>query len=107
MLEERRTKAHLKNLHYQRAIARHYNRRVRPRPIAKGDLVLGRAEVSDQGHPRKTRPEIGGVVSCYPSHSGRDIHPIDNGRENAPMDMSCVKFQSHSDKANVQKGNFI
>ncbi|RWV77863.1 hypothetical protein GW17_00061254 [Ensete ventricosum] len=28
MIEERRANAHLKNLHYQRAIARLYNRRV-------------------------------------------------------------------------------
>ncbi|RWV86525.1 hypothetical protein GW17_00051578 [Ensete ventricosum] len=50
MLEERKAKAHLKNLHYQGAVARLYNRRVRPRPIAMGDLVLKRAEVSDPGH---------------------------------------------------------
>ncbi|RWW59947.1 hypothetical protein BHE74_00033088 [Ensete ventricosum] len=50
MLKECRAKAHLKNLHYQRVVARLYNRRVRPRPIAKGDLVLNRAEVSNPGH---------------------------------------------------------
>ncbi|RWW82849.1 hypothetical protein BHE74_00008668 [Ensete ventricosum] len=52
MLEERRAKAHLKNLHYQRAIAQLYNQRIRPRPIGKGDLVLRRAEVSDPRHTR-------------------------------------------------------
>ncbi|RWV85136.1 hypothetical protein GW17_00053096 [Ensete ventricosum] len=50
ILEERRAKTHLRNLHYQRAVARLYNRRVRPQPITKGDLVLKRAEVSDLGH---------------------------------------------------------
>ncbi|RZR79423.1 hypothetical protein BHM03_00005144, partial [Ensete ventricosum] len=50
MHEERRAMAHLKNLHYQGAISRLYNRRVLPRPIAKGDLVLRKAEVSDLGH---------------------------------------------------------
>ncbi|RZS21083.1 hypothetical protein BHM03_00053672, partial [Ensete ventricosum] len=45
MLEERRAKAHLKNLHYHRAVARLYNQRIRPRPIGTGDLVLMRAEV--------------------------------------------------------------
>ncbi|RRT66597.1 hypothetical protein B296_00040078 [Ensete ventricosum] len=50
MLEERRAKAHLRNLHYQRAVAQLYNQRIRPRPIGKGDLVLKRAEVSDPGH---------------------------------------------------------
>ncbi|RWV77515.1 hypothetical protein GW17_00061640, partial [Ensete ventricosum] len=37
LLEERRAKAHLKTLHYQRAVARLYNRRIRPRPISTGD----------------------------------------------------------------------
>ncbi|RWW47912.1 hypothetical protein BHE74_00046063, partial [Ensete ventricosum] len=52
ILEERRAKAHLKNLHCQRAVAQLYNRRVQPRPIANGDLVLRRVEVSDPGHTR-------------------------------------------------------
>ncbi|RZR74991.1 hypothetical protein BHM03_00047204 [Ensete ventricosum] len=52
LLEERRTEAHLKTLHYQRAVARLYNRRIRPRPISTGDLVLRKAEVSDSGHSR-------------------------------------------------------
>ncbi|RWW61079.1 hypothetical protein BHE74_00031874, partial [Ensete ventricosum] len=43
-------------------------------------------------HPRKTRPEMGGAVSCHPSCSGRDIHPIDNGREDTPSDLACVEF---------------
>ncbi|RRT83564.1 hypothetical protein B296_00011194 [Ensete ventricosum] len=46
MLKECRAKAHLKNLHYQRAIARLYNRRIQPRPVGTKDLVLMRAEVS-------------------------------------------------------------
>ncbi|RZR91638.1 hypothetical protein BHM03_00019794 [Ensete ventricosum] len=53
MLEKRRAKAHLKTLHYQRAVARLYNRRVRPRPIGEGDLVLRKAEVSDPGRTRR------------------------------------------------------
>ncbi|RRT35065.1 hypothetical protein B296_00057118 [Ensete ventricosum] len=52
MLEERRAKAHLKTLHYQRAIARLNNRRIWPRPIGTGDLVLRRVEVSDPGCTR-------------------------------------------------------
>ncbi|RWV95331.1 hypothetical protein GW17_00042053, partial [Ensete ventricosum] len=44
-------------------------------------------------HPRKTRPEMGGAVSRYLSCSGRDIHPIDNERENTPSDLACVKFE--------------
>ncbi|RWW44104.1 hypothetical protein BHE74_00050169 [Ensete ventricosum] len=64
---------------------------------------------------------MGGVVSYYPSHSGRDLRPIDNRRENTPSDLTCVKFeeilrlaqqcylsiQSHSDKAKCSKRNFI
>ncbi|RRT63125.1 hypothetical protein B296_00000878 [Ensete ventricosum] len=53
MHEERRAMAHLKNLHYQGTISRLYNRRVLPRPIVKGDLVLRKAEVSDLGHTRE------------------------------------------------------
>ncbi|RZR95147.1 hypothetical protein BHM03_00023979 [Ensete ventricosum] len=52
MLEELSAKAHLKNLPYQKAIARLYNQRVRPRPIVMGDLILRRAEVNDPGHTR-------------------------------------------------------
>ncbi|RWW75175.1 hypothetical protein BHE74_00016827, partial [Ensete ventricosum] len=44
-------------------------------------------------HPRKTRLEMGGVVSRYPSCSGRNIHPINNGREDTPSDLTCVKFE--------------
>nr|XP_009388298.1 PREDICTED: uncharacterized protein LOC103975116 [Musa acuminata subsp. malaccensis] len=47
MLEERRADAHLKALSYQRAVARVYNKKVRPRPIKLGDLVLRRVEVTD------------------------------------------------------------
>nr|XP_009412969.1 PREDICTED: uncharacterized protein LOC103994370 [Musa acuminata subsp. malaccensis] len=55
MLEERRADAHLKALSHQRAIARIYNRKVRPRPIKLGDLVLRRAEVSD---PTRTKGKL-------------------------------------------------
>ncbi|RRT54540.1 hypothetical protein B296_00032877 [Ensete ventricosum] len=55
MLEECRAKAHLKTLHYQRAVAPLYNRRIRPRPINTGDLVLRKAEVND---PRRTRGKL-------------------------------------------------
>ncbi|XP_065033898.1 uncharacterized protein LOC135666260 [Musa acuminata AAA Group] len=55
MLEERRTDAHLKALSHQRAVARVYNRKVQPRPIKLGDLVLRRAEVSD---PTRTRGKL-------------------------------------------------
>ncbi|CAD5168155.1 unnamed protein product [Musa acuminata subsp. malaccensis] len=47
LLEERRADAHLKALSYKRAVARIYNRKVRPRPIRLEDLVLRRVEVSN------------------------------------------------------------
>ncbi|XP_065035978.1 uncharacterized protein LOC135671746 [Musa acuminata AAA Group] len=52
LLEARRANAHLKDLSYKRAVARIYNRKVRPRPIKLGDLVLRRAEVSDPTRAR-------------------------------------------------------
>ena len=52
VLEERRADAHLKALSYQRAVARVYNKKVRPRPIKLGDLVLRRVEVSDPTRAR-------------------------------------------------------
>ncbi|XP_064986960.1 uncharacterized protein LOC135625801 [Musa acuminata AAA Group] len=52
ILEEQRANAHLKALSYQRAVVRTYNRKVRPRPIKLGDLVLRRAEVSDPTRAR-------------------------------------------------------
>ncbi|RZR81741.1 hypothetical protein BHM03_00008035 [Ensete ventricosum] len=40
MLEERRAKAHLKKLHYQRAIARLYNRRGKLAPRWEGSYCI-------------------------------------------------------------------
>lgn len=40
LVEERRANVHLHALSYKNAIARLYNRRVRPRSIRLGDLVL-------------------------------------------------------------------
>ncbi|XP_065025250.1 uncharacterized protein LOC135650072 [Musa acuminata AAA Group] len=47
VLEERCADAHLKALSYKRAITRVDNRKVRPRPVKLGDLVLRKTEVSD------------------------------------------------------------
>ncbi|XP_064983502.1 uncharacterized protein LOC135623960 [Musa acuminata AAA Group] len=52
LLEERRADAHIRALSYKRAIARVYNRKVRPRPVRLGDLVLRRTEVSDPTRQR-------------------------------------------------------
>ena len=52
MLKERRADAHLKALSYKRAVAKVYNRKVRPRPIKLNDLVLRKTEVSDPTRAR-------------------------------------------------------
>ncbi|XP_064950517.1 uncharacterized protein LOC135604795 [Musa acuminata AAA Group] len=52
LLEEQRADAHLKALSYKRAVARVYNRKVRPRPIKLSDLVLRKTEVSDPTQAR-------------------------------------------------------
>nr|XP_018677532.1 PREDICTED: uncharacterized protein LOC103974988 [Musa acuminata subsp. malaccensis] len=55
LLEERRASAHQKALSYKRAVARVYNRRVRPRSIKIEDLVLRKIEVS---HPTQVRGKL-------------------------------------------------
>ncbi|XP_064950466.1 uncharacterized protein LOC135604741 [Musa acuminata AAA Group] len=55
LLEERRASAHQKALSYKRAMARVYNRRVRPRSIKIEDLVLCKIEVS---HPTQVRGKL-------------------------------------------------
>ncbi|RWW85042.1 hypothetical protein BHE74_00006319 [Ensete ventricosum] len=72
LLEERRAEAHLKTLHYQRAVARLYNQKVRPRPIGMGDLVLRKVDVSNPRRSRrKLAPEMGGrIASSESSETG-------------------------------------
>ncbi|XP_064953720.1 uncharacterized protein LOC135635929 [Musa acuminata AAA Group] len=55
LLEERPASAHQKALSYKRAVARVYNRRVRPRSIKIEDLVLRKIEVS---HPTQVRGKL-------------------------------------------------
>ena len=55
LLEERRADAHQKALSYKRAVARVYNRSVRPRSIKLEDLVLRKIEVS---HPTRVRGKL-------------------------------------------------
>ncbi|XP_065033909.1 uncharacterized protein LOC135666271 [Musa acuminata AAA Group] len=55
LLEERRADAHQKALSYKRAVARVYNRNVRPRSIKLEDLVLRKIEVS---HPTQVRGKL-------------------------------------------------
>ncbi|RWW71291.1 hypothetical protein BHE74_00020976 [Ensete ventricosum] len=55
LLEEKRADAHLRTLAYRRVIAKLYNRRVCPRLVKMGDLVLRKAEVSD---PTRSRGKL-------------------------------------------------
>ncbi|XP_064966523.1 uncharacterized protein LOC135613430 [Musa acuminata AAA Group] len=55
LLEERRADAHRKSLSYKTAVARVYNRKVRPRSIKLEDLVLRKVEVS---HPTRVRGKL-------------------------------------------------
>ncbi|RWW88637.1 hypothetical protein BHE74_00002486 [Ensete ventricosum] len=78
LLEEKRADAHLRMLASKRAVARLYNRRVRPRLIRAGDLVLRKAEVSDLSRVRplgqisriraRVRP-LGQSISRAPARS--------------------------------------
>ncbi|RRT84647.1 hypothetical protein B296_00011507 [Ensete ventricosum] len=53
LLEEKCDDAHLRTLAYKKVIAKLYNRKVRPRSIRLGDLVLQKTEVSDPTRSRK------------------------------------------------------
>ncbi|RWW70452.1 hypothetical protein BHE74_00021866, partial [Ensete ventricosum] len=55
LLEEKRADSHLRALAYIRAVTKLYNRRVRPRHVAAGDLVLQKTEVSD---PTRSRGKL-------------------------------------------------
>ncbi|RZS27873.1 hypothetical protein BHM03_00061401 [Ensete ventricosum] len=50
--EEKRADAHLQTLAYRRVVTRLYNRRVCPRHVKMGHLVLRKAEVSDPTRSR-------------------------------------------------------
>ncbi|RZS22344.1 hypothetical protein BHM03_00055098, partial [Ensete ventricosum] len=55
LLEEKRVDPHLRTLAYRRAVAKLYNRQVRPRLTRMGNLVLRKAEVSD---PTRSRGKL-------------------------------------------------
>ncbi|RRT73108.1 hypothetical protein B296_00012597 [Ensete ventricosum] len=55
LLEEKRADSHLRALAYRRAVTKLYNRRVRPRHVETGDLVLRKTEVSD---PTRSRGKL-------------------------------------------------
>ncbi|RWV96998.1 hypothetical protein BHE74_00030672 [Ensete ventricosum] len=41
----------------------------------------------------KTRTEVGGTISRHPSCLRRDLHSINNRREDTPSDLTCVEFE--------------
>ncbi|GAV59094.1 hypothetical protein CFOL_v3_02627, partial [Cephalotus follicularis] len=47
LVEELRDKAAIKVAAYQQRVSRYYNKRVNPRPLKKGDLVLRNAAIAD------------------------------------------------------------
>ncbi|RRT33669.1 hypothetical protein B296_00037560 [Ensete ventricosum] len=61
LLEEKRANAHLRTLAYRRAVTKLYNRRVHPRLIKMGDLVLRKAEVND---PTRSRGKLAPNWEC-------------------------------------------
>ncbi|RRT84106.1 hypothetical protein B296_00015248 [Ensete ventricosum] len=64
LIEELRVEVHLRFLTYQKVIAQLYNRRVRPRRVGDGDLVLRKAKVNNPGH---TRGKLASVLG-HPHH---------------------------------------
>ncbi|RRT31221.1 hypothetical protein B296_00056194 [Ensete ventricosum] len=75
MLEERKAKAHIKTLHYERAIARLYNRRIQPRPIGMRDLVLRKVEVNALTSTTTSTLAVDGIVNPLPTLSLDFIFP--------------------------------
>ncbi|GAV89245.1 hypothetical protein CFOL_v3_32663, partial [Cephalotus follicularis] len=55
LVEELRDKAVIKVAAYQQRVNRYYNKRVNPRPIKEGDLVLKNAAITD---PTGTRGKL-------------------------------------------------
>ncbi|GAV56556.1 hypothetical protein CFOL_v3_00098 [Cephalotus follicularis] len=55
LVEELRDKAAIKVTAYQQRVCRYYNRRVHPRPLREGDLVLRNSAIAD---PTDTRGKL-------------------------------------------------
>ncbi|GAV77089.1 hypothetical protein CFOL_v3_20561, partial [Cephalotus follicularis] len=52
LVEELRDKATIRVPTYQQRVSRYYNKRVNPRPLREGDLVLRNMEIVDPTGPR-------------------------------------------------------
>ncbi|GAV79843.1 hypothetical protein CFOL_v3_23306 [Cephalotus follicularis] len=52
LVEELRDKASIRVATYQQRVSRYYNKRVNPRPLREGDLVLKNATISDPSSSR-------------------------------------------------------
>ncbi|GAV76363.1 hypothetical protein CFOL_v3_19838 [Cephalotus follicularis] len=55
LVEELRDKATIKVVAYQKRVSRYYNKRVNPRPLKEGDLVIRNATIAD---PTCTRGKL-------------------------------------------------
>ncbi|GAV75291.1 hypothetical protein CFOL_v3_18770, partial [Cephalotus follicularis] len=55
LVEELRNKAAIRVAAYQQRVSRYYNKRVNPRPLREGDLVLRNATIAD---PTDTRGKL-------------------------------------------------
>ncbi|GAV58361.1 hypothetical protein CFOL_v3_01895 [Cephalotus follicularis] len=55
LVEELRDKATIRVAAYQKRVSRYYNKRVNPRPLREGDLVLRNATIAD---PTGTRGKL-------------------------------------------------
>ncbi|GAV92007.1 hypothetical protein CFOL_v3_35391, partial [Cephalotus follicularis] len=55
LVEEFRDKTAIKVVTYQQRVSRYYNKRVNPRPLKKGDLVLRNSAIAD---PTGTRGKL-------------------------------------------------
>ncbi|GAV74365.1 hypothetical protein CFOL_v3_17845 [Cephalotus follicularis] len=55
LVEELRDKGAIKVVAYQQRVSRYYNKRVNPKPLREGDLVLRNAKIAD---PTDTRGKL-------------------------------------------------
>ncbi|GAV73970.1 hypothetical protein CFOL_v3_17453 [Cephalotus follicularis] len=55
LVDELRDKAAIKVTTYQQRVSRYYNKRVKPRPLMEGDLVLRNSAITD---PTSTRGKL-------------------------------------------------
>ncbi|GAV58524.1 hypothetical protein CFOL_v3_02057, partial [Cephalotus follicularis] len=73
LVEELRDKAAIRVAAYQQRVSRYYNKRVSPRPLRQGDLVLHNSAVVDHRYQRKTCPCLGRTIQDQEGPPPRNI----------------------------------